>query len=152
LVGGDHAEREALLAELFDPAAGTFTDAVGVEEKGYHHRGLEGRSSHAVLPVILVESGKVELLHHIEEEQGQGVFLHPVQDGRGEQVELIAVAGKKMLGHGSLLGTDLGLASFYHRWEGCAWLGSWAQEIIWELCDRLTGYFLRGTHSSDQPT
>ncbi|MCX5977049.1 MAG: hypothetical protein NTV33_09555 [Coprothermobacterota bacterium] len=55
--------------------------AVGIEEESHHHGGVEGCPSHAVFPVESIEGGEIELLHHIEDEEGQGVLFYPFSDG-----------------------------------------------------------------------
>jgi len=64
---------------------------------------MVGGAATPVVPIVAVEGGEVHLLHRVEDEEGEVVLGKPVGDRRREQVELVALGGEGVVGHGVIV-------------------------------------------------
>jgi hypothetical protein len=89
-------EGEVLGAVAFDLAGGAHPVGVGVQQHAEQRLGVVGGVAVPVVWVRPVERGKVELVHHVEDEPGEVAFGQPVAQVRREQERLIRVARRKL--------------------------------------------------------
>ena len=91
LVRRDDAECDVFSKTPLDPTRGALADAVGIEEHGELEGRVVGGATPAVLPVIGVEGGEIELGHDVKNEERDVILGQPLRERRREQIELVAV-------------------------------------------------------------
>ena len=96
----DHPEGDIDMARALDLAIGAHCEAVGIEQESHHGLRVVGCGSPAILAVVALEGRQIHLLHRIEDEEGEVVLGQPVGDRWRQEVELVALWGEKVAGHG----------------------------------------------------
>jgi hypothetical protein len=99
LVCRDDFVRHIGLAVFFNPPAGSLACAIGVYQQANHHRRIKGRVANAIGAVFFVELTPVNLLDSIENKPGQMILGQPVSQRWRQQINLVSVAGQKIVSH-----------------------------------------------------
>jgi hypothetical protein len=84
----------------FDLPGGAHPDGVAVQQHAKQQLGLVGGMAVPVGAVGTQERRQLELVDHVEDEPGEVVGGGPVAQVGRQQEELVAVAAKKVVGHG----------------------------------------------------
>jgi hypothetical protein len=100
LVGRQDAKSDVLVAAAFELAGGAHADAVAVQQHAQQGLWVVGGMPMAVITVDTVEGLQVELVDHVEDEQGEVAGGEPVAQVGWEQEGLVAVATQEVVGHG----------------------------------------------------
>jgi hypothetical protein len=101
--GADHAECDVDVARTLDLARRADPDAVGVEQQRHHRGRVVCCAAPAIGSVVGVEGREVHLLNRVQHEPRQMLFRQPVRHRRWEQIELVALWGEEVVGHGPIL-------------------------------------------------
>jgi len=104
LVGRDHPERHVLDQPALDPAAGSLTGAVGVDQHRQHHRRVVRRAPATIGAIPRQEARQVELGNHVQHEPRQMVLRKPVRNRRRHQHQLLALDRHEVVAHEAILG------------------------------------------------
>jgi hypothetical protein len=91
LIGRHHPERDVLDAATLDPAARLLSEAVRIQPRGHHHRRGVGRRPAAIVAIVLVERGQVELVNHVNDEPTPVILRQLLGHARRHQELLIAI-------------------------------------------------------------
>ena len=98
-VGGNHPERDVVLAVALDPPRRALPDRVGVQQQRHHHRRLVRRATPPVSAIGAIKRGQIELAHGIDHTPRQVILRQPLTQARRQQQHLLAITRQEVLRH-----------------------------------------------------
>ena len=97
-VGGDHAERDIVLAAPLDPPRRPLPGRVGVQQQRQHHHRVTRRATPPVLAIRRIKRPEVERLDGVEHEPRHVALGQPLTQARRQQQLLLTITRQEFCG------------------------------------------------------
>src|SRR6202035_3437327 len=98
-IGRDHPICNVLATVTLDPARGTLTRGIRVQDQRDHHPWVIRRPAMPVLAIRPIEALKIQLLDDLDHKPRQMILRQPIPHIRRQQIPLLTITINEVLGH-----------------------------------------------------